>query len=78
VFPLLLAMLRRGIQYTELVFVSRPPKLVVRLWNPSESVFVNEFSKRNVSRIQEATSAIVLIVIVTCVAAVCSYNLHSE
>jgi hypothetical protein len=67
VFSLLLAVLKKGRQYTELVHAgrSRSPK----------SVFVSESAQcSSVSGIREVTSAIVFNVIVMCAAV----NLHSE
>jgi hypothetical protein len=76
VFPLLLAVLKKGRQYTELVYASWSSKLVfVR-----QSSSVSRRSETSVqcssdSRIQEATSAKVFTIIVICVVAV---NLQSE
>jgi hypothetical protein len=65
----------KGRQYTELVLVRRPSKLVYASWS-SELVLVSESVQcSSDSRIQEATSDNVFTIILTCVAAV---NLHSE
>jgi hypothetical protein len=56
-FPLLLVVLKKGRQYTELVLVRRPSKLVY----VSQSVQCSSDS-----RIQKAASAEVFTVIVTC------------
>jgi hypothetical protein len=78
VFPLLLAVLKKGRQYTELVYARRPSELVSVLGSrPPKLVYVSPRNQKStVFAVIEATCANVKMfsVIVIC----CSYNRLSE